>query len=145
MKQLLLACLATFVMLNPVKACSISNWPCFETSLVQPVRFAGAISGSLPSTVRTALARVASACSGFKVVSTYRKGARIRGTGRRSLHSYGLAADFRVNNYGCALKILASSPGIGYSKDGSRCRHLHVSDGSRVGRHEPRGFRHGSC
>lgn len=95
----------------------------------------------LPSSVTHALSQVRSHCSGFHILSVNRPGARVAGTHRRSLHSYGLAADFRVNNYGCAYSILSGWP-YGLSLDARSKGHAHISDGRSVGRHEGR-FYHG--
>lgn len=147
-----LAALALLPVLLPTEAsartCRPDEWPCFETKAVAPKNLARGVSGlpasGLPGSVRAALNDVRSSCGGFRVISTHRRGARVAGTNRRSLHSYGLAADFRVSNYGCAYAVLARH-NVGWSRDGRRCRHIHVSDGSSIGRREPAGFRHGRC
>lgn len=95
----------------------------------------------LPSSVTHALSQVRSHCDGFHILSVNRPGARVAGTHRRSLHSYGLAVDFRVSNYGCAYAVLAGWP-YGVSLDARRMRHIHISDGRAVGRKEAR-FYHG--
>lgn len=106
--------------------------------------FKSASGGIRSRAVQSALRQVQRRCSGYRLISGYRN-TYIAGTRRKSLHSYGLAADFSVHNYSCALRVLSRIQGIGYSRDGSRCRHIHVSDGRGVGRSEPRGFRHGRC
>lgn len=98
-------------------------------------------SQATPSSVSAALAQVSARCSGYQLLSSFRRGAHIAGTRRRSLHSYGLAVDFRVSNYGCAYAVL-SSWSHGLSLDAGRMRHIHISDGSAIGRSEGR-FYHG--
>lgn len=95
-----------------------------------------------PQSVSSALAQVASRCSGFQTLSTFRRGAVIAGTRRASLHRYGLAVDFRVNNYSCAYAVL-SGWNHGLSMDAWRMRHIHISDGGAVGRQEGRFFHGG--
>lgn len=136
------------------RSCAMETWPCFEKASLAPQAATRGRSSSagerdysssgLPASVRAALSDVRSSCSGFRVISMHRPGARVAGTGRVSLHAYGLAADFRVSNYGCAYGVLQRH-NVGWSRDGGRCGHIHVSDGSRIGRHEPAGFRHGRC
>lgn len=94
-----------------------------------------------PSSVSFALSQVAARCAGFQTLSTYRPRATVAGTRRASLHRYGLAVDFRVNNYGCAYAAL-SGWRHGLSLDAGRMRHIHISDGSSIGRSEGR-FYHG--
>lgn len=98
-----------------------------------------ASSAGLPAPLQSALAKVAAACPGFAVISTYRPGARVRGSGRTSLHASYRAADFRVDHWACAYGALAGFAG-GMSTDPTRIRppHIHISwaPGSReFGRH----------
>jgi hypothetical protein len=87
------------------------------------------------------LSRVAARCVGFQRISTVRPHAVVAGTHRASLHRYGLAVDFRVNDYRCAYSVLANWH-HGLSMDAWRVRHIHISDGSSIGRNEGR-FYHG--
>lgn len=96
---------------------------------------------ALPSSVSSALEQVAARCSGFQRLSTVRPGSVISGTHRASLHRYGLAVDFRVSSYGCAYAVLSGWQ-HGLSLDAGRMRHIHISDGSSIGRSEGR-FYHG--
>lgn len=96
---------------------------------------------ALPASVEGALARVESQCSGFKRLSECRPHSTIAGTGRPSLHRYCLAVDFRVDSYGCAYGALADWQ-HGLSMDGPSQRHIHLSDGTSIGRSEGR-FYHG--
>lgn len=79
----------------------------------------------LPALIRDALAQVRAACGPVAVISTLRPHARIP-TGHRSLHAACRAADFRVSNYACAYRALASWR-YGLSLDGARMRHIHIS------------------
>lgn len=89
-------------------------------------RLVGVATSALPTPLQNALRQVAASCSGFRVISAHRPGARIAGTGRPSLHASGRAADFVVRDYSCAYAILRSFPG-GVSMDASRVSHIHVS------------------
>lgn len=79
-----------------------------------------------------------SASCGARVISGYRPGARIAGTGRVSEHAYDHARDI-VGNYSCIYAHLAGWPG-GYSTDPGRVGHVHVSLG---GPEDGRRFQHG--
>ena len=97
------------------------------------------VNGKLMSAYRYVKAR----CAGVRVVSGVRR-TRIRGSRRRSLHWTGNALDFRASSYRCAYRALRRYGWrYGMSRDGSRCRHIHISYG---GRHRERnGFRHRYC
>ena len=101
----------------------------------------GSYKNRMPPHVGYVLGSIRKNCKGFRIISHYRPRARVAGTRRTSLHAYGLAVDFKVRNYSCAMKILRRTKGIGFSKDYKRCGHIHVSEGNR----ERRGFLHGRC
>ena len=84
--------------------------------------------GCLPVMVRAALAKADAAC-GIKVISTYRRGARIAGTGHVSKHANCRAADFTSRNYACVRSALADYPGA-MSVDARAVGHVHIDDGS---------------
>jgi hypothetical protein len=80
----------------------------------------------LPRPLVAAIHRVQTACPGFRVISAFRPGARIRGSGRLSLHARNRAADIAGGNYRCAYRVLAGFPG-GISTDAWRVKHIHLS------------------
>lgn len=80
----------------------------------------------LPRPLVAAIHRVQAACPGFRVISAYRPGARIRGSGRLSLHARNKAADIAGGNYRCAYRVLAGFPG-GMTTDAGRAKHIHLS------------------
>ncbi len=80
----------------------------------------------LPGPLVAAIRRVAVYCPGFHVISAFRPGARVRGTGRLSLHARHRAADIAGGSYGCAYRVLRDFPG-GLSIDAGRTRHIHLS------------------
>lgn len=73
------------------------------------------------------VAHILAACSGARLVSGYRRGARVAGSGRPSLHSHypSKAADL-AGNPDCIRRQMADWPG-GLSTDYSAVRHYHVS------------------
>lgn len=73
----------------------------------------------------TKVMQLASLCPGTVVISTVRPGARVRGSGRPSLHRSGKAVDIG-GNYRCLYVALRGFPG-GVSTDAHRVRHIHMS------------------
>lgn len=69
--------------------------------------------------------QIASLCPGTVVISTVRPGARVRGSGRPSLHRSGKAVDI-AGPYRCIYAALKGFPG-GVSTDAHRVRHVHLS------------------
>lgn len=67
------------------------------------------------------------ACPGARLTSAHRPGARVRGSGRPSLHSHypAKAADM-AGNPACIVRHLAKWPG-GLSTDYAAVRHYHIS------------------
>lgn len=85
----------------------------------------------LPGSVRAALARADAAC-GVKVVSTFRRGAAIAGTGGSpSMHRWCRAADFTTPQPSCVLATLADWPHA-LSTDYRAVKHFHIDDGAHV-------------
>ena len=80
----------------------------------------------LPAGLVRALNKVERACDGFRVISTFRPGARVAGSGRTSLHALHKAADFVVSRWRCAYAALRGFPG-GLSIDPARVHHIHAS------------------
>jgi hypothetical protein len=90
------------------------------------VRRSSVSTAGLPRPLVAAIRRVQVACPGFRVISAFRPGARVRGSGRLSLHARHRAADIAGGNYRCAYRVLAGFPG-GMSTDAGRIRHIHLS------------------
>ncbi len=59
-----------------------------------------------PEPLQGWMRKVATACTGFRVISNYRPGARVRGSGRVSLHATARAIDFQVTSPSCAWGVL---------------------------------------
>lgn len=86
----------------------------------------------LPRPLKGLLVNVAGTCGGFKVISTVcGRGAHsqyVRGTGRVSLHCLNRAADFFVDSFRCAYKVIREAGWQGgMSSDAGRVNHIHVS------------------
>ena len=79
----------------------------------------------LPGPLVAKLQELDRAC-GMRVVSAFRPGARVAGTGRVSLHALRKAADIAGGDFGCAYARLARWPG-GVSTDAAAVRHIHLS------------------
>lgn len=77
-----------------------------------------------PSPLVAKVREIESAC-GARVISAYRPGARVRGSGRMSLHASRRAVDMS-GNPSCIYARLRSWPG-GVSSDYGRVRHVHFS------------------
>lgn len=90
------------------------------------MRGAHTSTAGLPAPLVNALAQVKGACAGFRIVSTFRPGAVVRGTGRPSLHASHRAADFAVTRWRCAYAALRGFPG-GMTTDPGRVGHVHLS------------------
>lgn len=82
----------------------------------------------LPYQIKAALEKANAVC-GITVISAYRPGARIAGTGHVSKHASCRAADFTTKNPPCVLQALADWRGK-LSTDYGRVRHFHIDDGS---------------
>jgi hypothetical protein len=80
----------------------------------------------LPEALKGWLLKVQQACAGFTVISANRPGSIVRGSRRTSLHASCAAADFQVNSYPCAQRVLKDFPG-GLSTDPGVVHHLHAS------------------
>jgi hypothetical protein len=82
--------------------------------------------GDLVSTLRSKVSEIISAC-GSRLISGYRPGARVAGSGHASLHSvYPARAADLAGNPSCIYSQLRGWSG-GYSIDYGRVRHVHIS------------------
>lgn len=83
----------------------------------------------VPGRISAFLADVQARCGSVRVISTFRPGARIAGTGRTSCHASGQAVDYTTGNPSCALAVANSGPwrSLGHSNDYGRVAHFHVS------------------
>jgi uncharacterized protein YcbK (DUF882 family) len=87
----------------------------------------------LPPAVRASLAQVRRQFGGATVISTYRKGARIRGSGKPSYHASCRAADFVAaqGNHRNVVRWLYANHNGGVGTY-SRMGHIHIDNGPYV-------------
>lgn len=97
-----------------------------------------ASTGCLPGTLKSRLNQVRSKFGPVTVISTYRKNARIRGTGRRSKHASCKAVDFKVRNKWGAYKWLTRNHNGGVGIYSGKCSHIHIDVGGRARWHHKR-------
>lgn len=86
----------------------------------------GVSTAGLPQPLKDIIWKIQSACGG-SVISALRLGARVRGSGRPSLHGSWRAADITAPNPSCIYAVLRREkfPG-GYSVDYARVHHTHL-------------------
>jgi Peptidase M15 len=94
--------------------------------------------GCLPSSVKSALSSLRSQFGSISVVSTHRSGARIAGTGQRSLHADCRAADFAVNsgNYSRVVAWLERNHSGGVGTYSCGMHHIHIDNGPKMRWHK---------
>jgi hypothetical protein len=82
----------------------------------------------MPAPLVAAIDSVQRQCPGFRVISGFRRGARVRGSGRASLHASNRAADIAGGSFQCAYRVLADFQG-GLSIDATAVKppHVHLS------------------
>jgi hypothetical protein len=110
--------------------CADRPWSCNGSPDRRETRHAGRHHGlaasDLIGTLQSKVLEIESAC-GSHLISGYRPGARVAGSGRPSLHSvYPARAADLSGNPGCIYAHLHGWQG-GYSTDYGRVRHVHVS------------------
>jgi uncharacterized protein YcbK (DUF882 family) len=87
----------------------------------------------LPSGLKSTLSRLRQEVGGVRIISTYRKGARISGSGKPSFHASCRAVDFTVaggkTRQATRWLMANHSGGIGtYSRMG----HIHIDNGPSI-------------
>jgi hypothetical protein len=115
----------------PLASIAAPAAPLAPSSISMPAaRSASTSTGCLPATLQGALADVARKFGPVEVVSTHRPGARIAGSGHRSLHANCQAVDFRParGTYGAVASYLRGSwqGGVGTYSSG----HIHIDTGA---------------
>lgn len=99
-----------------------------QQSIIQPIRVYPrhhlTVLAGFPAPLVRKVEEIIAAC-GSRVVSAFRPGARVRGSGRPSLHAIKRAVDI-VGAPKCAYAKLRTWPG-GVSTDYGRVHHIHVS------------------
>ncbi|MEM9030784.1 MAG: D-Ala-D-Ala carboxypeptidase family metallohydrolase [Pseudomonadota bacterium] len=92
----------------------------------------------LPGVLRRRLAQIRAKFGRVRVISTYRRGARIRGTGRPSLHASCRAVDFHPprGKYRAVVRWLKANHSGGVGTYSCRMHHIHIDNGPRVRFHK---------
>lgn len=106
----------------------------FAAPSVQTAQAASSSTGCLPGVLRARLSQIRSKFGSIRVVSTHRPGARIAGSGRRSLHSSCRAVDFVPprGKYGAVVAWLKANHGGGVGTYSCGMHHVHIDSGPRV-------------
>jgi uncharacterized protein YcbK (DUF882 family) len=89
--------------------------------------------GCLPGSLQRTLSQIRAKFGPVRIVSTYRRGAMISGSGRRSLHASCRAVDFHAPSGKRAAVIawLRSNHSGGLGVYGCRMSHIHIDNGAR--------------
>lgn len=94
-----------------------------------------ASSKCLPGSLRAAMAHISRNYGRILIISTYRRGAIIAGTRKRSKHARCQAVDFKVKgNQRAAVRWLQSQP-LEVITYGGAMHHIHIAVGSYKGYH----------
>ena len=90
--------------------------------------------GCLPGSIKAIFQQIESRFGRVRVISTFRKGARIAGSGRPSYHASCRAVDFHPprGKYGAVLNYLRRNFSGGIGTYRCRMRHIHIDNGPRV-------------
>lgn len=105
-----------------------------DTSPAAASAAASTNSGCLPASVRATLSAIRSKFGSIEIVSTFRRGARIAGTGHKSYHASCRAVDFHParGSYGRVLAWLKSNFRGGLGTYSCGMHHLHIDNGPKV-------------
>jgi uncharacterized protein YcbK (DUF882 family) len=93
---------------------------------------AGPTTRCLPASIKARLAQIRKKFGPIRIISTYRRGARIAGTGRRSKHADCRAVDFKVRNKMAVYRWLNKVHNGGLGVYHGRCSHIHIDNGHRA-------------
>lgn len=90
--------------------------------------------GCLPGSVKSILNQIESRFGRVQVISSFRKGARIAGSGRRSYHASCRAVDFHPpkGKYAAVVAYLKRNFKGGIGTYRCRMRHIHIDNGPKV-------------
>lgn len=86
----------------------------------------------LPNVLKQRLNQIRRKFGPIKIVSTLRRGARIRGSGRPSKHATCRAVDFKVKNRVAVFRWLNKNHKGGVGLYHGRCRHIHIDNGANL-------------
>jgi Peptidase M15 len=102
-----------------------------------PTQSATAGTGCLPGVLKQRLSQIRQKFGPVRVISTFRRGARIAGSGRRSMHASCRAVDFKPprGKYGQVVAWLKRNHGGGVGTYSCAMHHIHIDNGARVRYH----------
>lgn len=94
--------------------------------------------GCLPGVLKKRLGQIRKKFGKVRIVSTFRRGARIRGTGRPSYHASCRAVDFHPprGKYKAVARWLKANHAGGVGTYSCRMHHIHIDNGPRVRFHK---------
>jgi hypothetical protein len=103
----------------------------FASSIDDAAARAHASTHCLPGDLKRTLNQLESRFGPVQVISTHRPGARVRGTGRRSLHADCRAVDFRPSKgqHAAVVSWLRQNHGGGLGTYSGRHNHIHIDNG----------------
>lgn len=120
------------IILLAVLTCLAGSFAVSEAS----ARAAGASvqPGCLPASIRATLSTIRSKFGAIEIVSTFRRGARIAGSGHLSYHASCRAVDFhpKGGSYGRVLSWLQSNFRGGLGTYSCGMHHIHIDNGPQV-------------
>ncbi|MEM1306605.1 MAG: D-Ala-D-Ala carboxypeptidase family metallohydrolase [Pseudomonadota bacterium] len=92
----------------------------------------------LPGVLKKRLAQIRKKFGKVTVISTFRRGARIRGTGRPSYHASCRAVDFNPprGKYRAVARWLKANHSGGVGTYSCKMHHIHIDNGPRVRFHK---------
>ncbi len=92
----------------------------------------------LPGSLKSKLAQIKSKFGAVRVISTYRRGARIAGSGRRSYHASCRAVDFYPprGKYRAVARWLKANHSGGVGTYSCGMSHIHIDNGPRIRFHK---------
>lgn len=86
----------------------------------------------LPASVKAELRKLEKKFGKVRIISTYRKNARVKKTGRRSKHASCRAVDFKIRNKKAAWKYIRRTWKGGAGVYYGRLNHIHIDNGRRA-------------
>lgn len=89
--------------------------------------------GCLPSSLQRTLSQIRAKFGPVKIVSTFRRGAMMAGSGRRSLHASCRAVDFHAppGKRAAVIAWLRANHSGGLGIYGCKMSHIHIDNGGR--------------
>lgn len=108
---------------------------------LQSVPAVAASRSCLPGSLKQTLAQVEKRFGKVTVISTFRKGARVAGSGQRSRHASCRAVDFHParGRYKAVLAWLRKNHAGGLGTYSGQLHHIHIDDGPKVRFHHHSG------